>query len=60
VTLFLGTTPLDAKPETTLDLKTGVQTVTLLIDRSKRTDDLRIELDDVAGSPARVAVLGGK
>ena len=26
----------------------------------KRAADLRVELEDVAGSPARVAVLGGK
>ena len=43
-----------------LDLKTGVQTVTVLIDRSKRTEDVRIELEDVPKSPARVAVVGGK
>ncbi len=60
LTLFVGPTPLEVKPETTLDLKTGMQTITLLIDRSKRTEDLRIELDDVPGSPARVAVVGGK
>jgi hypothetical protein len=50
----------EAKPETVLDLKAGVQTVTLLIDRSKRTDDVRVELEDIDGSPARVAVVGGK
>ena len=60
LSLFVGTSPVEVKPETLLDLKTGVQTVTLLIDRSKRTEDVRIELDDVTGSPARVAVVGGK
>lgn len=58
--VFVGASPVDAKPETPLDLKTGVHTVTVVIDRSKRTEDLRVELDDVAGSPARVAVVGGK
>jgi hypothetical protein len=43
-----------------LDLPAGVQTVTLIIDRSRRTENVRLELDDVAGSPARVAVVGGK
>ncbi|MBA4189309.1 MAG: sorbosone dehydrogenase [Planctomycetaceae bacterium] len=60
LTVFVGASPVEPKAETLLDLKTGVQTVTVLIDRSKRTEDLRIELDDVAGSPARVAVVGGK
>jgi putative heme-binding domain-containing protein len=61
LTVFLGNTPVDAKTEAVLDLKTGVQTVTILIDRSKRaTEDVRIELDDVEKSPARVSVVGGK
>ncbi|MCE9565897.1 MAG: c-type cytochrome [Planctomycetes bacterium] len=60
LSLFIGASPLEPKTETLLDLKTGVQTVTVMIDRSKRTDDLRIELDDVAGSPVRVAIVGGK
>lgn len=60
LTAYVGNVPVEPKPETVLDLKTGVQTVTILIDRSKRTDDLRIELDDVEKSPARVAVVGGK
>jgi putative heme-binding domain-containing protein len=60
LSLYVGAVPVEPKAETLLDLKTGVQTVTLIIDRSKRTEDVRIELDDVAGSPARVSVLGGK
>jgi putative heme-binding domain-containing protein len=60
LTLYLGATPVEVKPETVLDLKPGVQTLTLVIDRSKRTDDVRVELDDVPGSPARVTVVGGK
>ncbi len=58
--VYVGNTPIEPKPETLLDLKTGVQTVTVLIDRSKRTDDVRVELEDVEKSPARVAVVGGK
>ena len=58
--LYHGTTPIDVKPETPLDVKPGVQTLTLVIDRTKRTDDVRVELDDVPGSPARVSVVGGK
>jgi putative heme-binding domain-containing protein len=60
LTVYLGNTPVEPKTETVLDLKTGVQTVTILIDRSKRTEDVRIELDDVEKSPARVSVVGGK
>ena len=60
LSLYVGGTPVEPKAETSLDLKAGVQTVTLIIDRSKRTDDVRVELDDVVGSPARVSVLGGK
>jgi len=60
LSLFVGNSPIEPKAETLLDLKTGLQTVTVMIDRSKRTEDVRIELDDVTGSPARVAVVGGK
>lgn len=60
LTLYVGNQPVEPKSETVLDLKAGVQTVTVLIDRSKRTDDLRVELDDVPNSPARVSVLNGK
>jgi putative heme-binding domain-containing protein len=60
LTLFVDGKPVEPKAETPLDLKTGTVTVTVVVDRAKRTDDLRVELDDVAGSPARVAVVGGK
>jgi hypothetical protein len=60
LTVYVGNAPVEPKAETVLDLKAGVQTVTILIDRSKRTDDVRIELDDVEKSPARVSVVGGK
>ncbi len=60
LTVYVGNTPIDPKLETVLDLKAGMQTVTILIDRSKRTDDVRVELEDVDKSPARVAVVGGK
>ncbi len=60
LSLYVGNSPVEPKPETVLDLKAGVQTVTVILDRSKRTEDVRIELDDAAGSPARVSVVGGK
>ena len=60
LTLFVDGKPVEPKLETPLDLKVGVATVTIVVDRAKRTDDLRVELDDVPGSPARVSVIGGK
>jgi putative heme-binding domain-containing protein len=60
LTAYLDGKPLDVRAETPLDLKVGTATVTLVIDRVKRTDDVRVELDDAAGSPARVSVVGGK
>src|SRR6185437_5562559 len=58
-TAYLDGKPREVKAETPIDLKTGTATVTLVLDRAKRTDDVRVELDDVAGSPARVSVVGG-
>ena len=58
--LFVNGRLVEPSAETTLDLPTGVQTVTVVIDRTRRTDDLRVELTDVPGSPARAAVVGGK
>jgi len=60
LTLFVDGKPVEAKAETPLDLKTGTVTVTMVVDRAKRTEDIRVELDDVPGSPARVSVIGGK
>lgn len=60
LTLYVGTEPVEVKAETEVNLKVGVQAVVLVIDRTKRDADVRVELDDVAGSPARVAVVGGK
>jgi hypothetical protein len=60
LSVFLGNTPVEPKPETALNLPSGVQTVTVVVDRSKRTEDLRVELEDVEKSPARVSVVGGK
>ena len=58
--VFVNGRAVEPAADTTLDLPTGVQTVTVVIDRAKRADDLRVELTDVAGSPARAAVVGGK
>ncbi|HEY2785051.1 MAG TPA: PVC-type heme-binding CxxCH protein [Fimbriiglobus sp.] len=58
--VYLGSAPVEAKSEIDLNVPTGMQTVTLIVDRSLRKQDLRIELDDVAGSPARATIVGGK
>jgi putative heme-binding domain-containing protein len=60
LSLYVDGAPVEANDETVLDLKTGVQTVTAIIDRSIRRLDVRVELEDVPNSPARVAVVGGK
>ncbi|QDU21388.1 PVC-type heme-binding CxxCH protein [Urbifossiella limnaea] len=58
--VFVNGRAAEPAAETVLDLPAGVQTVTVVIDRAKRADDLRVELTDVPGSPARAAVVGGK
>jgi putative heme-binding domain-containing protein len=60
ISVYLGPTPLDVQPENVLDLKAGIQTITLIVDRSQRTEDIQVELDDVPQSPARVSIIGGK
>jgi putative heme-binding domain-containing protein len=60
VTLYAGTATVEPKNELTLEVKPGPNVLTFIFDRSKRTDDIRVELEDVPGSPARVAIVGGK
>ena len=60
VSLYVGANPIEPRNETILDLKAGLLTLTLIVDRSRRDDGIRIELDDVPNSPARVAIVGGK
>lgn len=60
LTLYLGPQPVSIQEETIIEVPAGVQTLTLLIDRGKRNADLRLELDDLSGSPARAMWVGGK
>jgi putative heme-binding domain-containing protein len=60
VSAFLDGKPVDAKEEMVLDLATGQHTLTLVVDLGQRREGLRLELDDVPGSPARAALVGGK
>src|SRR5204863_2578721 len=60
LSLWVGATPVEVKDETVLDLKPGLQSLTFSVDLNKRKDGLRVELEDVAGSPARATIVGGK
>jgi putative heme-binding domain-containing protein len=60
LTLWVGSTPVEVKEETVLDLKPGLQTLTFAIDLNKRKDGLRAELEDLPSSSARVNIVGGK
>jgi putative heme-binding domain-containing protein len=60
ITLFVGANPVDVAEETVVDLPTGTQTLIFAIDRSKRKEPLRVEVEDVVDSLARVSVIGGK
>jgi putative heme-binding domain-containing protein len=51
--------PVAIGPRVALDLPEGVYTIALLLN-GKSTDDLRLELADVPGSPAQVQIVGGK
>jgi putative heme-binding domain-containing protein len=57
---FLDGKPVDAKEEMVLDLASGQHTLTLVVDLEQRREGLRVELDDVPGSAARAAQVGGK
>jgi hypothetical protein len=58
--LWLDGSPVAAGKEVVLDLKSGPHTVTFAVDLGKRREGLRVELADVAGSPAQVRMVGGK
>jgi putative heme-binding domain-containing protein len=57
---WLDGEPVEAREEMPLDLGPGTHTLTFAVDRGSRTEALRVELDDVPGSPARLRVVGGK
>ncbi|WP_020475306.1 PVC-type heme-binding CxxCH protein [Zavarzinella formosa] len=60
LTLYVGSTPVAVKEEMILDLKVGLQNLTFGVDYDNRVDGLRVELDDVPGSPVKVAIVNGK
>ena len=60
LSVYVGEKSVETKPETTFDAKSGTTVITVVVDRTKRKADLKCELVDVADSPARVAIVGGK
>ena len=60
VSLWIDGRAVDTAAEIALDLSTGRHRLTWAIDREKRTEPLRVEVRDVADSPANVQVVGGK
>ena len=57
---WLDGAPLELKAETILNLTAGLHTVTFSVKLDERKDPLRVELDEVKDSPARVRIVGGK
>jgi putative heme-binding domain-containing protein len=60
LTLWVDGTRTELSPETRLDLRPGLHTLTLAVDRDRRREGLRVTLEDVAGSPARAQAVLGK
>ncbi len=60
VRLWLDAEPVEPNEEMTVDLKAGVHTLTFALDLTQRKEGLRLEMEDVAGSPARARILNGK
>lgn len=60
LTLWVDGKPVTIAKEQEFDLATGRHAFTLAVNRVKRTGPLRVELGDVAGSPAQVQIVGGK
>jgi putative heme-binding domain-containing protein len=60
VKAWLDGEPIEVKEEMGLQPGVGLHTLTFALDRAVRTEPLRVELDDVPGSPARVRLVGGK
>ena len=57
---WLDGAPLDLKTETPLTLTAGMHTVTFSVKLDERKEPLRVEVDEVKDSPARVRIVGGK
>ncbi len=61
LTLWVDEKPTDVSSEVTLDLATGTHRINLAVNVSERlTENLRVELGAVPGSPAQVQFVSGK
>lgn len=60
IQLWLDGVSVPADQEMTLDLATGLRTLTIAVDTGKRRLPLRVELEDAANSGARARIVGGK
>jgi putative heme-binding domain-containing protein len=60
LSLWLDQQPVGVTDVLELHPSVGLHTLTFVIDRGERRDELRCELEDQPGSPARAHVVGGK
>jgi hypothetical protein len=60
LTLWLDGKPTTLTAENVFDLAAGRHVVTLAVSQAKQTQPLRVELQDVEGSPAQAQLVGGK
>jgi putative heme-binding domain-containing protein len=60
LSLWVDGVPLDLAGAQVVELGQGTHTVTAALNLGQRKTPLRVELDEVAGSPARARVVGGK
>ena len=57
LSLYVGAKPVDVTAATTIEVPAGVRTLTLVIDRAKRTEAVRVEVEDGTG---KAMLYGGK
>lgn len=60
LSMWVDESPVPVNQHVSIDLKPGIHTVTLRAELATRKSALRIELEDVAGSPAQVRWVSGK
>ena len=60
LSLWLGSKPVEIQQDMELTLEPGQQRLTFAVDLDQRKTDLRLELKDIAGSPAQVQFVTGK
>jgi putative heme-binding domain-containing protein len=60
LTLHVGPTPVEVKPETVIEVKPGTNVLTISLNMNLRKNPVKVELEDVQGSPARAGVVNGK